>query len=716
MNIASRNLPRFVFVSIVLALVSCGEEFSTQTVNQSEKGMEEVDEVSSLPPCGSKNEGHVILVKKDLLTRVCVDDEWRIPVNSAKVQYSCSTQKLSDGSGVKVICNGDSVGVARNGNNGKTGSNGDDCTVEQSKDSLQIVVKCGDKKTTINLTYSSSSGVESSSSVNAPKSSSEPDDSKPVSLDSLSGYSHKGPFIKGSLVNLYELESGRTLRQTNGNFVGSIKSDDGRFVFSTRNLISQYALLQATGYYRNEVSGEKTTKKLSLMALTDVSSRNSANVNLLTHLEYDRVFYLVTHDKLKFKVAKKQAQREILSAFFVDTTGIANSEDLNVFGKTKGNAALLAISILLQGDRDIAYLTELLSEISKDMETDGSWDNKETRMAVAEWVMNAEADGRYADFRKNVQSWKLGDVPEFEPILHHFWIKVLAEKDVCKDRTEGIVFKFSYSNKETYFSCKDGYVKATDYWDRLVGFDCSEKIEGETKMYQADSANYKWKMLCSKGSWNKVERSLSDDARVGSITDARDGEIYKTVYVGKYKWMAEHLRFRYLAKTDDLDSSSFCDSYECENIGRRYIWSAAIDSTALARNSKNCGCGALCEWTGFVQGICPKGWHIPTMDEIESLLKVGNVPYSLYALDNTDIDGYRTGKISPYITDVFGFSMKTYGYEGSIWSTHVNKDEKYNVTVSIGELVDVFTVNLDSAYIQPYWTGYSNYIRCVEDY
>jgi len=751
MNSFLRVLPGLVFALWAFSLMSCGDDLTTQNVNQSELPMGEVGDAALLPICGAENEGVVVLVTSDMLTRVCVDGIWKISVAGAEIRYSCSAENLPEG-GAKIVCNGDSVGVVHNGTEGVDGLDGADCEVYQTADSLQIVVTCGMAKTAIYLGYTSSSKKESSSSVVSssseiyssselyssseenisseqsssseemsssslssssepePESSSEPDDTKPVSLDSLSGFSQKGPFVRGSIANLYELESGRTLRQTNGNFVGTIKSDDGLFVFNVRNLVSQYVLLQVTGYYRNEVSGQKTNTKLSLMALTDVSERNTANVNLLTHLEYDRMYYLVTHNKVRFKDAKKRVRNEILSAFYIDTVGIKNSEDLTVFGETKGDAALLAISILLQGDRDIAHLTELLTEISKDMELDGKWDNEETRKAVAEWVMLAEADGRYAEFRKNVKSWGLSDtVPEFETMLHHFWTEALVGKDACSEYAEGDVFevpKFNDGNSTVeYMYCEDGLVKHSDYWSHLTGKNCSVQNDGENIVYHYPGANYDLEMLCEGGKWSVQGRTLAKDARVGTITDSRDGEVYKTAYIGKYNWMAENLRFRYLQPTGFLDSSSFCYGYndpDCNKYGRRYLWSAAIDSVALASDPQNpqiCGDGAFCTFSGFVRGVCPEGWHLPSEQEFESLNALDNLPYTLQVYGEKEY---------PKATDVFGFSSSTASY----WSVTLRSWGETNMGVK------VFAVEPDAADIETVSVWYENslYIRCVEDY
>ncbi|MCF0224574.1 MAG: hypothetical protein HUK20_09905, partial [Fibrobacter sp.] len=108
----------------------------------------------------------------------------------------------------------------------------------------------------------------------------------------VAGVSQKGPYISGSAVHLYGLDS-KTLNQSGSVFTGKIKSDKGDFSISGVNLSSQYALLEANGYYRNEVTGEKSKGPITLYAITDLSDRSNVNINLLTHLEFERVRKLV---------------------------------------------------------------------------------------------------------------------------------------------------------------------------------------------------------------------------------------------------------------------------------------------------------------------------------------------------------------------------------------------------------------------------------------
>lgn len=204
-----------------------------------------------------------------------------------------------------------------------------------------------------------------------------------ISDKSISGVSQKGPFVTGSSVTLQELD-GKTLSQTGKSFKGKISSDDGHFSVSRVNLSSQYALLEAVGYYRNEVSGEKSIGTMTLNALTDLSDREEVNVNLLTHLEYERALHLVGTG-MNFPAAKRQAESEIFNAFGI-AGDFANSEDLSIFESGDGNAALLAFSVLMLGDLTEADLTERLTKFATDIEKDGVWDDAETRAAIADWA------------------------------------------------------------------------------------------------------------------------------------------------------------------------------------------------------------------------------------------------------------------------------------------------------------------------------------------
>ena len=150
----------------------------------------------------------------------------------------------------------------------------------------------------------------------------------------------------------------------------------------------------------------------------------------------------------------------------------------------------------------------------------------------------------------------------------------------------------------------------------------------------------------------------------GTLTDSRDGQKYKTTKIGEQVWMAENLNYAYLQPTDELDSSSFCydnDPAMCKKYGRLYLWSAAMDSAGVLKNDgkgKGCGYGAECGVEGPIQGICPKGWHLPSGDEFDKLLVNVGASWkeqSVNLIANSWVDG----------KDEYGFSALPAGYYGS---------------------------------------------------
>ncbi|SIO40891.1 hypothetical protein [Fibrobacter sp. UWB11] len=273
----------------------------------------------------------------------------------------------------------------------------------------------------------------------------------------VAGVSQKGPFVTGSAVTVQELD-GITLKQTGKSFKGTIKSDKGDFAIKDINLQSQYAILEANGYYRDEISGKKSSGTVTLRALTDLSNRKTVNINLLTHLEYERVKYLVTEKKKSIADAKSQAEKEILSSFAIEGD-FAESEDLNIFESGDGNAALLAVSVLMQSDVDVAGLTERMGEFSIALAEGGSWDDADTKTAIADWACDTDLKGTLANVRKNVENWKYADsAPVFEKFVTNFWWNNYG-LGVCNDKRENEtkrnVNKLSKLYNE-YFVCEKG--------------------------------------------------------------------------------------------------------------------------------------------------------------------------------------------------------------------------------------------------------------------
>lgn len=529
-----KNLLATLFVLNVLILVACGEDSTTERVVKGGSDcLTIVAEASDLPECTEENEGDRAFVKKDNASRICVDGEWKKFDDKnvlgdtvfTKSNPSCSTKDLEDKSGIKIICNGDSIGVVlngskgekgaagRNGENGKDGADGVDgaVCVAASLTDTTVKVSCGNQTVVIDLLkgIAMMDTAVQDSEVMA------------VSMDSLTGYSQKGPFVKGATVFLYELENGYTLKQTNGNFTSNITTNTGRYKFSARNLVSPYVMLLVDGNYRNEVTGEISENAIKLKAISNLRMHKTANVNLLTHLEFERVYYLVTKKKLTVLQAKRKAQKEILSEFLMDLDGEKDAEELDVFGNSENDAVLLALSILLQGNRSEGALQELLSAISGAIAEDGVWNDTAAKIELADWVSEMDNIGYLDSIAAHVKKWDLGQtVPDFKKFLRHYWYTVLElgnctmQDKVLKNPND------RSSRKEVYFTCDDGLWRlSTNIEKDTAGWGTDfEEVE-----IRSGSVNKDLMYVFDKGVWREatqLETALNRGCSASNIGDA----------------------------------------------------------------------------------------------------------------------------------------------------------------------------------------------------
>ncbi len=190
-----------------------------------------------------------------------------------------------------------------------------------------------------------------------------------VSESVTNGAVFKGSFLRGSLLNFYELD--KKLNQTGRSFNSTIKDDYGNFTLKAQNLNGKLVRVVGDGFYWNEVLNENSSSRITLTALCLMGSNETVNVNVLTHLERPRVEYLYNIKGLSFESAKSQAVREVLKAFGYENTGIERAEKVGVVGKGNESKILLAISTLMQGYRTESEVTQILNDFAEDLEKDG---------------------------------------------------------------------------------------------------------------------------------------------------------------------------------------------------------------------------------------------------------------------------------------------------------------------------------------------------------
>ncbi len=203
---------------------------------------------------------------------------------------------------------------------------------------------------------------------------------------------------------------------------------------------------------------------------------------------------------------------------------------------------------------------------------------------------------------------------------------------------------------------------------------------------------------------------------------------YKTVKIGNQVWMAENLRIPYPYRAYDGDDDpstgplmAYCptDPDELATKGCLYTWAAAMDSagrlngkTSTDPGYNECGKGLACTAEAPVQGICPNGWHLPSNDEIDTLLSIasygGEYPImaEILALTGDTANGLNwlgfSGNGRGYTYNFTDIADTTYLY---LWSSEDYSSSFYAWTLVMSAYAN--TSNYEKS------TGRS--VRCIQD-
>ena len=364
------------------------------------------------------------------------------------------------------------------------------------------------------------------------------------------------------------------------------------------------------------------------------------------------------------KKAKQQAQEEIRKQFYIELSDKTDAEDLDVFGTSEADAALLAISILLQGDRSEPEMMALLTEISNDMAEDGKWNGANADSVKAEiaiWILNNH--GKMNDFKNNVKSWGLGDVPPFEKYIEHYTNETLGLPN-CTSKKDGY---------------KETVNKKTSPFDKKT-FVCNDGIAGLEKT---------------------ENKFLNPDIKYGTLVDYRDKKVYKTVDIGTQTWMAENLNYYDTTSYPELKSNVSCNKNGCDLYGRYYSWIIAIDSAArFSDNGKGCSSAEYlnnktCNYQYPLRGICPESWHLPNIDE--------------WYIFGTNIKNQKEALSKEFNgTDIYGFSAIEGAY---FWTTPYSWLADYLIDISSAYY------NYRTTLIEPRTETYKYFapIRCLKN-
>ena len=217
------------------------------------------------------------------------------------------------------------------------------------------------------------------------------------------------------------------------------------------------------------------------------------------------------------------------------------------------------------------------------------------------------------------------------------------------------------------------------------------------------------------------------DFDYGEFTDARDGQVYKTVTIGTQTWMAENLNYD-PGDVSDMGSYAWSGCFNdkadsCSKYGRLYTWEVAMNDASCAYGNK---CNASLNPTTPFRGVCPQGWHLPSHREFETLI---NFIDPSFGYNHTGDAGSSTA--GKYLksksgwnsngngTDAYGFSALPGGYRDYYgyfnfagYSAYFWSSGEYG---SSGAFYLYLYYDGESAYLYYDDKYYARSVRCLKD-
>ena len=441
---------------------------------------------------------------------------------------------------------------------------------------------------------------------------------------------------KGTVITLYELDS---ISFTNTGVIlkDSIVNDSGDFSFQNVTLTSPYILITA------ERPFPQTEYAYSVFA--DVRDTGKIQINVLTHLESLRSLHLVKKG-IGFSQAKQQARTEVLNAFGIYelSDNIMNEDPMEY------TALIYALSVVLpmydhKGIESLIFGGEPLEMLFNAIAEHGSFRN-----------IDASVDSGFVDVvNANISRVLLVLATPYE------YFEQTEEDGICLYRMEQRMVEYFANMLSVVFG---------------IGR-CDQAREGE--VFNAPKPDYKqseiidYDLVCRSGSWRLTIPEMEHTE--GTMVDARDGRLYKTVSINaggtQQTWMAENLRF-------NAQEGSSCDEK----------WSFAE--------------GCFYSNEALTNNVCPDGWRLPKSTDWEKLVSSVRdyyglperfVPYHLF--DLADL-GNPLG---------FGLTAR-FGYESMLAMDPDGKDAE------IGALAIALYIAVEYEYSEPSeWLP----VRCIKE-
>ena len=230
----------------------------------------------------------------------------------------------------------------------------------------------------------------------------------------------------------------------------------------------------------------------------------------------------------------------------------------------------------------------------------------------------------------------------------------------------------------------------------------SENVEESSSSEDSVESSSSEIIAVSSSSLNSVY-----DAENNTLTDLRDGQVYKTVTIGSQVWMAENLN--YLPK--DTVGTVFAGLSICGGgeIGSMQEGNCSVYGRLYEKN--------INAYDHYNENICPDDWNVPTLTQWKTLVNyvggneiAGNV---LKSNNNSNWSGTN-------LTDKYGFSATSAGFFYKTKGFNYKNNEKmavftiHNLKSYESNAIRIYDTQ-DTVNFQGFGNGYYLAVRCIKD-
>ncbi|MBO4829140.1 MAG: fibrobacter succinogenes major paralogous domain-containing protein, partial [Fibrobacter sp.] len=317
-------------------------------------------------------------------------------------------------------------------------------------------------------------------------------------------------------------------------------------------------------------------------------------------------------------------------------------------------------------------------------------------------------------------------------------VEVLDDLPVCTASREGVTAYVK--DEKTAYVCSNGEWSKDDnsiYIERIENSSSSlssststQSCSSQDKPSSSASSNSSQITESSSSEITKPAEDLSSSSEIlessssqrpfnpdTELIDSRDGRTYKKIVIGSQTWMAENLNYADSVGYPGMQGRNWCYNdlaSNCKKKGRLYTWAAAMDSAGIfSTNGKNCGYGRRCTPVYPVRGICPKGWHLPTSTEFETLFSfVGGQSVAGKVLKSTSEWNGRGEDSYGFSALPGGVRFENYFNYGASCALFLTASE-YNSNAAYTLTLDLYRSDASMGHSGAKFQGGS--VRCIQD-